>query len=287
MRRSAFWAVVLALNSLASAAFAQFAIEANATSIGAVTLSGSQTITGAKTFSAGLISTTGAFSGLISSSVASGSSAITLTQGARFFFSGSAFMAGDGTTASQINVSGSSLAPFTDNSTALGLATKRWSGIYVQNILDGAGASRINTGSSITTITSTIASTGSVVANIINNSSTLSAGDTLLDVRNNGSSRFKIGYAGNLTLDTTDSTASPGAATINKPTGKSSVANGAASVVITNSLVTTASSVSLTPMGYTANCEGVYVTVAAGSFTVTCPGGNAAADFPFSWWVRN
>lgn len=52
-----------------------------------------------------------------------------------------------------------------------------------------------------------------------------------------------ISVTGALALDTTDASGTPGAATINKPSGKVSIASGASSVVVTNNLVTAASSV--------------------------------------------
>lgn len=50
-------------------------------------------------------------------------------------------------------------------------------------------------------------------------------------------------FNGAITADTTDSSGTPGAATINKPSGKVSIAIGASSVTVTNSLVTSASTV--------------------------------------------
>lgn len=89
---------------------------------------------------------------------------------------------------------------------------------------------------------------------------------------------------GGLNLYGTDSTGTPGAATINKPTGKSAIAAGASSVVITNSLVTAAKRVMITPHARDATCKELIVVPAAGSFTVS---GSAAATatLPFSWEV--
>lgn len=91
-----------------------------------------------------------------------------------------------------------------------------------------------------------------------------------------------------ITVPYTTSVASPGAAIINKMAGKSAVASGAASVVITSSVVASTSIVILTPLeaaNAADKCEGYYVTPGAGSFTVTCPGGNTAADWDFQWLV--
>lgn len=86
----------------------------------------------------------------------------------------------------------------------------------------------------------------------------------------------------------TDSSATPGAAAINKPTGKSAIAAGAANAVITNSLVTAASRINITPMeNATANAEfrSYKVTPAAGSFTVTLSSA-VTLTWPFAWEVN-
>lgn len=82
----------------------------------------------------------------------------------------------------------------------------------------------------------------------------------------------------------TDSTGTPGAATIDRPIGKSSIAAGAASVLITNNLVTAASHIVITPHARDATCKELIAVPAAGSFTVS-GNGNATAALPFSWRV--
>lgn len=84
----------------------------------------------------------------------------------------------------------------------------------------------------------------------------------------------------------TDSTGTPGAATINRPTGKSAIAAGASSVVITNSLVTSASRVLITQHARDATCKELIAVPAAGSFTVSGTA-NATAALPFSWEISN
>lgn len=93
-----------------------------------------------------------------------------------------------------------------------------------------------------------------------------------------------IGPEGRLDRSGTDSSASPGAATINKPTGKSAIAIGASSVVITNSLVSATSRVHITPHARDATCKEIIAVPAAGSFTVSGTA-NATAALPFSWEV--
>lgn len=84
----------------------------------------------------------------------------------------------------------------------------------------------------------------------------------------------------------TDSTLSPGNATINKASGKSAIAIGAATVRITNSLVTAASRVHITPHARDATCKELIAVPSAGFFDVSGTA-NATAALPFSWEVSN
>lgn len=84
----------------------------------------------------------------------------------------------------------------------------------------------------------------------------------------------------------TDSTGTPGAATIDKGTGKSSIAIGAASVTITCSQVVAASRVLITPHARDATCKELIVVPGAGSFVVS-GSANATAALPFSWEVSS
>lgn len=96
-------------------------------------------------------------------------------------------------------------------------------------------------------------------------------------------------------FDNTDSTASPGAATINKPQGRSAVASGASTVVITNSLVTAASRIWTQYRGVVATglvdataLAITLVTSTAGSFTVTVTANvTAASGLAFDWGIYN
>lgn len=95
---------------------------------------------------------------------------------------------------------------------------------------------------------------------------------------------FQVQSSGLVNQRGTDSTASPGAATIDRPIGKSAIAIGAASVVITNNLVTAASHIVITPHARDATCKELIAVPASGSFTVS-GNGNATAALPFSWRV--
>lgn len=83
-----------------------------------------------------------------------------------------------------------------------------------------------------------------------------------------------------------DSSASPGAATINQPSGKAAVAAGASSVVITNSTVTTSSHIFITPLDIDTTLKEWKVAAANGSFTFT-GNANATAAFKFQFLVVN
>lgn len=90
---------------------------------------------------------------------------------------------------------------------------------------------------------------------------------------------------GRLDQSGTDSSGTPGAATINKPIGTSAIAAGASSVVITNSLVAAGDWVMITPHARDATCKELIAVCGAGTITVS---GSAAATaaLAFSWEVK-
>lgn len=102
---------------------------------------------------------------------------------------------------------------------------------------------------------------------------------------NQGNLRATLSPDGRLDQYGTDSSGTPGAATINKPTGKSAIASGATTVVITNSLVATTSRVLVTFHGDHGAARW-WVVVGSGSFTVTLASA-ASANTSFSWSVAN
>lgn len=92
---------------------------------------------------------------------------------------------------------------------------------------------------------------------------------------------------GAITASTTDSSASPGAATINKASGKVAIAIGASSVVVTNSLVTSASTVLAVLQFVDATATTILSVVpTAGSFTITV-NANATAATKVAFFVVN
>jgi hypothetical protein len=85
-----------------------------------------------------------------------------------------------------------------------------------------------------------------------------------------GADQACIDKDGTYSMDGTDASGTPGAATINQPIGQVAVAAAASSVVVTNSLVTTASVVVPVLQAIDATCTSILSVVpAAGSFTVT------------------
>jgi hypothetical protein len=102
-----------------------------------------------------------------------------------------------------------------------------------------------------------------------------------------GVNALQVVNNGKLLLPSTDSSGTPGAATINKPSGKSAIAAGASSVTITNNTVTASSIVIPVLMTSDATLTSIQrCVVSAGSFTIT---GNAAATAATTvgWWVLN
>lgn len=95
-----------------------------------------------------------------------------------------------------------------------------------------------------------------------------------------------------ITLWATDNSASPGATTINKPSGRGAIASGASACVVTNSTVTAASIVTVQLETSAAGVGGLVCVPASGSFTVTSVNGTGAvtvttANAKFSFIVHN
>lgn len=118
-------------------------------------------------------------------------------------------------------------------------------------------------------------------------SGSVAAGSALWAFRNFGTNTAVVTGGGRLDQSGTDSSGTPGAATINKPSGISAIAGGATTVVITNSLVTASSRVRIDWYGdLGTQTKQPWVTRAAGSFTVnvgTAPAGAVA----FGWEVSS
>jgi hypothetical protein len=93
--------------------------------------------------------------------------------------------------------------------------------------------------------------------------------------------------AGNIQVDSTDASGTPGAATINRPSGTVSIAIGAASVTVTNSLVTASSRVFATLQFGDATLTTILrVVPGSGSFVIT-GNANATAATKIAFFVIN
>lgn len=93
-------------------------------------------------------------------------------------------------------------------------------------------------------------------------------------------------FNGAITADAGDESGTPGNATINKAVGKAAIAIGAASVTITNSLVTASSIVLVTAIDQDGTAVNLSAAPGAGSFVVTAAG-TATAATKFSFLVIN
>jgi hypothetical protein len=116
---------------------------------------------------------------------------------------------------------------------ATGALTNQRSFRFAAPTLAFAGASTVTSAATVYIDRAPQAGTNATLTNAY--ALWVDAGTTRLD----GTTLFN----GAITADTTDSSGTPGAATINKPSGKVAIAIGQSSVTVTNSLVTSASTV--------------------------------------------
>jgi hypothetical protein len=212
--------------------------------------------------------------------VASGSNAITIPQGARLHLgggSGNNYFTAD---ASSIRAGWSIIPDPADTSTflTLGASNARWNVIYLRTGINSATGQRLRIDRGPNEYYGEVTDGATAINHKFgcgytfnNNGAKIAAFypdfsvTEVMAVYRNG----KIGF------DSTDSSGTPGAATINKPSGKVAIAAGAASVVVTNSTVTAASIVLAIVQVSDATLTTINSVVpAAGSFTIT---GNAAA----------
>lgn len=110
---------------------------------------------------------------------------------------------------------------------------------------------------------------------------------------NSGTINFTYGFgvvlarvdsSGQFFQSGTDTSGTPGNATVNKPRGIAAIAVGASTVRITNSLATATSHITITPYNRDATCKELVVTRGAGFFDVSGTA-NATAALSFSWEV--
>lgn len=108
----------------------------------------------------------------------------------------------------------------------------------------------------------------------------------LMRFRNNAVFKAGVGVEGDWRTTSSDSSGTPGAATIDKPSGRFALATGAASVTITNALCTATTKVFLSKLDNDATAKDFKVTPGAGSFTVT-PAVVSTAAVKFDFFLVN
>lgn len=129
-----------------------------------------------------------------------------------------------------------------------------------------------------------VSATAAGAAIILGVTNALDATDWVCTVNNSAISVLAITNAGSIVLPTTDSSGTPGAATINQACGRSAIAAGASSAVITNSLVTAASHIFISPGARDATGLLPIAVPAAGSFTLSTTA-NCTAALTIDWFV--
>lgn len=184
-----------------------------------------------------------------------------------------------------------SFLPAADNTGNIGTANKRFFNIWGTNYKSADGISRINLNSgTFTTVIGSTADGASAYGVKLGNSNALStAGSKIVGFFSDNVTTevASIDRLGKLSMQASDSSGTPGAATINKPSGQASIAAGASSVVITNSTVTTASIIIVPLQATDATCTSVKSVVpASGSFTVNV-NANCTAATKLGFVVHN
>lgn len=188
------------------------------------------------------------------------------------------------------------ITPATDFGASLGSTALRWNGVFALYNRDADNTIRIAyDGNNATTYKDGVASPGAgSIAHIFDTRAAYgTAGGKVIQVKNNNVEMAAISKDGAYGVQGTDSSGSPGAATINKPSGKSAIAASASAVTITDSTVTANSQIYISPLGADATCIFLRVSAitAATSFVVT---GYSAASVAtactgnqsFFWEVR-
>ena len=179
-----------------------------------------------------------------------------------------------------------------NSSATIGNANRRWDKIYVKSLWSDT-TERIRLESSGPDASNLYLSghgSGSVaswsVAHAFYTQTLFNiAGQKLISIVNENTEKAYFDKDGKLVMDPGDSTASPGNATINKPSGRSAIASGSSSVTITNSVVAESSIVLVTMQTEDGSNFIKSVAPANGSFTVTL-NASAGVNVNFCWVVH-
>jgi hypothetical protein len=159
----------------------------------------------------------------------------------------------------------------------------------VGSLVDLSQASRVTWGAAaLNTYVGLSANSGTNTNHLFKSSTTLSGNTTIAQFSNDNGAvvvEFAVHNSGKpLYPNGSDSSGSPGAATINAPSGISAIAASASSVVITNSAVSATDRILITPLDLDTTLLQFKAVAGSGSFTVT---GNATATatWKFGWLV--
>lgn len=180
--------------------------------------------------------------------------------------------------------------PTSDESATLGRSDKRWAYVFTDGLKDQAPVLRVGTGGgSGNTYQDNVGApgAGSVAHSFDTTNAYSTAGGKLASWKNATTAKASISRNGSLGGTYTDTTGTPGNATANSVTGKSSIASGQSSVVITNALVTSTSVVMaiLTDFDHTTGMTPpILASSTNGSFGIYLTGG-INNDIGFTWIV--
>lgn len=134
---------------------------------------------------------------------------------------------------------------------------------------------------------------GAETALVFGNINTLTSSQAIAQFRNgnlfSSSKAFEVMSTGKLNMANADA-GSAGSFTLNIPSGKAAIANGAGSMTLTNSNITAASWLQLTLLSDDTTCVSLYAIPASGSAEIGCAGAatcSIASGCNFAFEVRN
>jgi hypothetical protein len=166
------------------------------------------------------------------------------------------------------------ITPGSFNGAQIGTGALPFNAAVISQYLDTSGNLRLQVTGTGNVYAGNVANSAGVIANYAGNITTLTNATarifSFFSDNNITGEMAAVLASGMYAPQSTDSSGTPGAATINKPSGRVAVAATAASVVVTNSLVTTATHPIVTITEADATCTSVLRAVpTAGTLTVT------------------
>jgi hypothetical protein len=171
----------------------------------------------------------------------------------------------------------------------LGSTSLVWLRAYVTALRDAGNNARVSISSSSANVyLGTIANSGTNTEHQFNCATSLTGSTNIAGFSSSTDTTWELAVhnSGKLIFDSTDSSGTPGAITINKPSGLVAIASGAAAVTVTNSIVTATSIVVAMLQETDGSLYVKSVVPAAGSFVINLSG-NATADRTCAFVVFN